>query len=182
MSQAEETMAVLQRFVDGYREATETAMQALADPATPAPAKRLLCGALNYGLDVLDMFPDHFQGLGVADDAMLLRVAARQAVAAGASQPRLKALADEAPEVEPLLGDLATPLETYVTNLPSRAVRGRTADQILASKDVLAVFSADIQRQIAGYKPQQIDPSVKPEWQLKELRNMLKHYLKKSGL
>jgi len=102
MTQPEETLAVLQRFVDGYPQATQAAMRAAADASTPREARRLLLGALNYVLDLLDIFPDHFQGLGVADDAMLLRIAARQAVAAGASQPQLKALAQEAAEVEPL--------------------------------------------------------------------------------
>jgi uncharacterized membrane protein YkvA (DUF1232 family) len=181
MAKPEETLAVLQRFVDGYVDATETAMKALADTQTPAAARRILCGALNYCLDLLDMFPDHYKGMGVADDAMLLRIAARQAVAAGAPQPKLKALADEAVEVEPLLAELAAPLETYVTKLPERTVRGRTTDQILGSKDVFAVFTADVNRQVASYKPEKIPASVNAAWEIKELRNMIKHALQKSG-
>src|SRR5436309_3232908 len=66
MTNPEETLAVLQRFVDGYSDATEVAMQALADPSTPAEARRLMCGALNYVLDLLDMFPDQSKKFWVA--------------------------------------------------------------------------------------------------------------------
>ena len=182
MAKPEQTLAVLQKFVDGYTDSVEVAMAALTDAATPNDAKRVLVGALNYVLDLLDMFPDHYQGLGVADDAMLLRLAARQAVLEGAEQPRLKALANEAAEVEPLLGDLADRLEKYVTKLADRKVRGRTADSILGSKDVFAVFSNDIDRQVKSFRPQKIEPSVNAEFQVKELRKMLEHSLKKAGV
>lgn len=182
MAKPEQTLAVLQKFVDGYTDSVEVAMQALADGATPKEAKRVLAGALNYVLDLLDMFPDHYQGLGVADDAMLLRLAAKQAVAAGATQPKLESLADEAGAVAPLLGELADRLDRYVAKLADRPVRGRTADQILGSKDVFAVFAADIDRQVRSFKPQKIEPSVNAEFQVKELRKMLEHALKKAGV
>ena len=76
---AEQRVAVLQRFVDSYAEDLVAVRAALADPATPEGAQRVLVGGLNYSLDMLDMFPDHYKGLGVADDALVLRLAAKQA-------------------------------------------------------------------------------------------------------
>ena len=137
---------------------------------------------LNYVLDLLDIFPDHYQGLGVADDAMLLRIGAEQAVAAGATQAELRKLAAETGEVEPLVGELMAPLRQYVTRLADRTVRGRTAQQILASKDLFAVFAADVRRHVAAHRPQQVESSVSAAWSVGELRKMVRHELKKAGL
>src|SRR5262245_18099294 len=109
MSKSEEHLAVLTRFVDGYLDAVNVAMDALTDEKTPEPARRVLAAVLNYVLDLLDIFSDHYQGLGVADDAMLLRLGARQAVTAGATQGALKDLAKEAGEVDSVMGELAAP-------------------------------------------------------------------------
>src|SRR5262245_573815 len=84
MTKNEDIIAVLQRMVDGYADAIDTVLNALADETAPPEARRVLCGVLNYALDLLDIFPDHYKGLGVADDAMVLRIGAEQAVAAGA--------------------------------------------------------------------------------------------------
>src|SRR5688572_22262988 len=100
MTQAEDSLAVLERFVNGYTDAVAVAMDALTDEQTPEAARRVLAGTLNYVLDLLDIFPDHYQGLGVADDAMLLRLGAKKAVAAGATQAGLKDLAAETSDIE----------------------------------------------------------------------------------
>ncbi len=182
MTQSEDGLAVLQRFVDGYVDAINVASAALADPATPPAARRILAGVLNYVLDLLDIFPDHYKGLGVADDAMLLRIGARQAVAAGANQAALAKLGAETADVEPLLGELLAPLEKYVVRLAERTVRGRTVDQILGDKVVYGVFTADLQRQVAAHRPQQIESTAGPDWLVGEVRRMIKHELKKASL
>jgi uncharacterized membrane protein YkvA (DUF1232 family) len=182
MTQAEDSLAVLERFVSGYTDAVSVAMEALTDEQTPEPARRVLCGVLNYVLDLLDIFPDHYQGLGVADDAMLLRLGAKKAVAAGAKQAALRELGAEAGDIETVLGELAAPLEEYVDKLSERTVRGRTVSQILADKAVFASFANDIQRQVSTYKAKPIDSSLSADYHVSELRRMVKHALKKAGL
>jgi uncharacterized membrane protein YkvA (DUF1232 family) len=182
MTQAQESLAVLTRFVDGYLDAINVAMDALTDENTPEPARRVLASVLNYVLDLLDIFPDQYQGLGVADDAILLRLGARQAVTAGANQGALRELAKEAADVERVLGELAEPLEKYMERLPERQVRGRTVQQILGDKAVFASFAADVQRQIAGHKSKPIDETLSAEYHVGELKRMFKHELKKAGL
>jgi uncharacterized membrane protein YkvA (DUF1232 family) len=182
MTQAQESLAVLTRFVDGYLDAINTTMDALTDEKTPEPARRVLASVLNYVLDLLDIFPDQYQGLGVADDAILLRLGARQAVTAGASHGGLRDLAKEAADVEMVLGELADPLDKYLERLADRQVRGRTVQQILGDKAVFASFAADVQRQIAHHKSQPIDSSLTPEYHVGELKRMFKHELKKAGL
>jgi uncharacterized membrane protein YkvA (DUF1232 family) len=157
-------------------------MSALANEKTPAEARRPLAAVLNYALDLLDMFPDHYKGLGVADDAMLLRIGARHAVAAGASGADLQLLAEEAGEVEAVVGELMAPLEKYVEQLAERAVRGRTVSQILSDKVAFSTFAADVQRQVGSFQPQAIDSSLSADYHVGELRRMMKAALKKSGL
>jgi uncharacterized membrane protein YkvA (DUF1232 family) len=182
MTTANDSLAILERFVSSYTAAVGVVMDALTDEKTPEAAKRPLVGTLNYVLDLLDIFPDHYQGLGVADDAMLLRLGAKQAITAGASNGALAALAAEASEVEAVLGELAAPLEKYVAALPERTVRGRTVAQILSDKVVFGTFAADVQRQIASHRPTPIDHKLSADYHVGELRRMVKHALKKAGL
>ncbi len=113
---------------------------------------------------------------------MLLRIGAKQAVAAGATHEGLRALAAETAEVESVLGELAAPLEQYVAQLPERTVRGRTVAQILSDKAVFSSFAGDVQRQISSHRPKPIDASLSADYHVGELRRMVKHALKKAGL
>ncbi len=179
----QESLTILQRFVDHYANDLATVQSALADSSTPAPARRPLVGGLNYALDALDMFPDHMKGLGVADDALVLRLAAKQAVAAGATHPGLTALAGEAADVASLFGELTPALERFVAKLPDHTVRGRSSDKILSDKDARTMFDADVTREAKRYQPQPIDVSAGgPERALIELRKMAQHALKKAGI
>lgn len=181
MADPADHLALLHHLVDSYVESTSTALAAVGDEATPAPARRALVAALNYALDVLDMFPD-YQALGVADDAMLLRLAARQAVSLGATHAGVRALADEAAHVDDLVGELAAPLGRYVDKLAERSVNGRTAAQIVADKSMLATFTADISHLVRGYKPRPIAANLPGDYLVKELRGMVRHELKRAGL
>ena len=183
MMTPDEIIATLQRYIDQYPSDVAAMEAALSDDSTPLAARRPIAGALNYVLDLLDIFPDHFKGLGVADDAMVLRLGARQAVIAGATHKGAQRLASEADAVDVIVGELAGALDTFVKKLPEREVRGRTVDRILADSDLLAVFRADLSRQIKAHKPQQIDTSVGGSASaVAELRRMAHHALKKEGL
>ncbi len=180
---AEQKIAILQGFVNSYGEDLLAVRAALAEPSTPEEAQRVLIGGLNYALDMLDMFPDHHKGLGVADDAIVLRLAAKLAVAAGASSAALAALAAQATHVTSLFDKLAAPLEQLVATFPDREVRGRTATKILSHKDTRIMFDADIGREAKRQAPQLIDTKVEgPERALIELRKMVEHALKKAGI
>src|SRR5688572_17011382 len=153
-------ISVLQGFVDRYADDLGTVRTACADPATPEAAQRVLIGALNYALDMLDIFPDHYKGLGVADDAIVLRLAAKLAVAAGATDDHIAKLAAEVSGVRTVFEDLTSRLELLVSQMPDREVRGRTASKILSHKDTKIMFDADVGREAKRYVPQKIDTSV----------------------
>ncbi len=179
---AEQKVTILQRFVDRYADDLRVVVAAVEDATTPAAAQRVLIGGLNYGLDQLDMFPDHFKGLGIADDAIVLRLAAKAAVAAGASDPALAGLADEAGDVAAVFEDQADRLEQLVATLPDRDVRGRTADKILSHGDSRINFVADVGREAKRHKAGAIDVTGGAERAIIELRKMTEAGLKKAGI
>jgi uncharacterized membrane protein YkvA (DUF1232 family) len=157
MSQtADDTLFVLQRFVNSYAQDMLEAHTALWDPSTPPEAQRYLIGGLNYALDKLDMFPDHRGTIGVVDDACVLRLAAKLARAAGAKHAALEALALDANNVVNLFGNLAAPFEQYVKQLPNREVRGRTADKLLTRNVSRAEFDADVLNEAKNFKPERV--------------------------
>src|SRR5436190_2281853 len=120
---ADEKIEILQRFVNSFGDDLGTVQAALG--GAPEIAQRMLIGGLNYALDMLDMFPDHHKGIGAADDAIVLRVAAKLARAAGASSPAIDALATDANLVTVMYDELVGGLEKLVNLLPDREVRGR---------------------------------------------------------
>lgn len=153
---AEDKVFVLQRFVNTYATDLRTLHAALGDPSTPEPAQRTLIGALNYALDNLDMYPDHRGGIGIADDAIVLRIAAKVAREGGAKHAALEPLALDANNVVNLFEDLAVPLEKFVATLPKRDVRGRNADKILSHNLTRAAFDTDVNNEATKFKPARI--------------------------
>jgi uncharacterized membrane protein YkvA (DUF1232 family) len=177
-----QNLAILQRFVDQYAADITVVQTAFADAATPRPARELLAGGLAYGIDVFDIVPEHFGALGVLDDAIVLRLAAKAAVAAGATNEALGKLAGEASDVAALLPDLNAQLEKFVAQLPKREVRGRTASQIVDDATMRPLFIADVTREATKFKPQPIDVTGGAERPLVELRKMVVHALKRAGV
>ena len=179
----EQKIETLQKFVNSFSDDLLAVRGAAADTTAPEAARRVLIGGLNYALDMLDIFPDHYKGLGMADDAIVLRLAAKLAVAAGSKHEGLAKLAKEVELVSVVFPDLASPLEQLVAKLPEQDVRGRTAAKILAHKDTWIMFEADIGREAKRHVPQTIDTKVEgAERALIELRKMAEHALKKAGI
>jgi uncharacterized membrane protein YkvA (DUF1232 family) len=179
---ADDKLFILQRFVNKFAEDLTTVRAIVADPSTPEAAQRVLIGALNYALDKLDIFPDHHKGIGLADDAIVLRLAARLAWAAGATSPALEPLALDANNVTALFEDLAAPLEKLVSTLPDREVRGRTAAKIIGHKDTRVGFDADIAREVKKITPQSIGTGADGARQVGELHKMVRAALQRAGL
>jgi uncharacterized membrane protein YkvA (DUF1232 family) len=178
---AQDQVATLQGFIDNVARDARAVHAALSSESNE-DARKVLVGALNYMLDLLDIFPDHYKGLGLADDAAVLRVAARAAVEAGAGDGELTRLAREASEVDRIFGELSGPFVKLVGKMAEREVRGRTTQQILASKDQRAGFDADVQRAIAKLAPAPIEVGVGgADAAVKELLRMVAAAVKKAG-
>src|SRR5688500_5884836 len=142
MSEANTALVSLQKLADGFVLDAARVRGALEDKSVDSSGRRLLVGALQYVLDSFEMFPDHYWGLGYVDAAMVLRVAAAQTVANGATFRGLLLLSKETSEIERLLGSLYQPLWRMVKSLPDKTIRGRTVSQILENKDARASFES----------------------------------------
>jgi uncharacterized membrane protein YkvA (DUF1232 family) len=183
MAKAADQISFLQTIIDDVPRTAETVRAASQNPELPVAARRVCTGALNYLLDLLDIFPDHYAGLGLADDASVLYFAARHAVRLGAEDAALQRLADQTDAVAELYGELAGPYDKLVEQLADRSVRGRTGTQIVESKDLQAGFDADVRRAIGQLRPSPIPVGVGgPEAAVKELLRMTQHSLKKAGV
>ncbi len=169
----DDQLAVLQRFVNQFPADLLAAHGALSDPTTPELARRYLIGGLHYAFDMLDMFPDHHKGIGIADDAIVLRIAAKLARAAGATAPAIETLATDANLVSVMFEELVGPLEKLVESLPDREVRGRTAAKILAHKDTRIMFDADVAREAKSIRPRPIGTGPEALRMVEELRKMM---------
>jgi uncharacterized membrane protein YkvA (DUF1232 family) len=175
-------LEMLQKLLDGFSLDVGRVRAALADEKTEEAARKLLVGALSYVIDTWDMFPDHYRGVGLADDALVLRVASSLALQAGASHRGLQYLAGEMNVVRTLLGELHEPLEKFCAALPARTFGNRTVATILGDADVRAVFESDLNRLAKKASPVKIaapPPGAPPL--VNELRKMMKSALAKEG-
>jgi uncharacterized membrane protein YkvA (DUF1232 family) len=176
------TLEALQELVDGFSLDVGRVRAALADDGTDAAARKLLVGALCYVIDTWDMFPDHYRGVGMADDALVLRVTSQLALQMGATHRGLQHLAGQMDVVRQLMGDLTEPLEKFCAALPSRTFSNRTVDTILGDPDIRAVFEGDLNRLAKRQQPTKIvAPPTGPQALLSEVRKMMKSALTKAG-
>ncbi len=123
-----------------------------SDEVAPG-AREAAAGGLNYLFKSLDLIPDGIDDIGYLDDAFVLRVAAAQAVKAGASgNAGLTRLAEEDALVSEFLGPAYERLETYVSGLRTGAARGRTVQEILGKEKLLEEFLSDVKSFAATYQ------------------------------
>ncbi|MFT3923607.1 MAG: YkvA family protein [Myxococcales bacterium] len=123
-----------------------------SDEVAPA-ARQAAAGGLNYLFKSLDLIPDGIDDIGYLDDAFVLRVAAAQAVNAGATgHSGLARLAEEDALVSEFLGPSYARLEKYVSGLRTGAARGRTVQEILGKEKLLEEFLNDVKSFAASYQ------------------------------
>lgn len=129
----------------------------LGAESTPAGARRALAGGLNYLFKSLDLVPDGIDDIGYLDDAFVIRIAARDALAVeGARNADLKGtlerLAADVGTIQEFLGDDQKRLEAYVATLAKGAARGRTVADIVDKADVRKEFVGDVQAFAKSYQ------------------------------
>ncbi len=131
--------------------------ETVGDESLAEDVRRLAAGGLNYLFKSLDLIPDGIEDLGYLDDAFVLRVAAKLAVASGSDieekAPRLARLAGDAALIEGLLGDDFARLSSYVSSLRTGAARGRSVDDILGEPDVRRDFLNEVAGWATSYEP-----------------------------
>jgi uncharacterized membrane protein YkvA (DUF1232 family) len=177
-----ERIAVLQRMVDSFKTDVISVQAAVADGRTPELARRSLAAALVYVVDRFDLIPDHLEGVGLSDDAAVLRLAAKHAVSYGADDPGLRKLAGEAYDLGDLFGPLVGPLEDYLNKLQWQAADGKTPADVIADPPLRMKLWQELSRQLEKYRPQRIVVDEgDPGKALRVLRSLLRARLEKAG-
>ena len=145
------------------------ALSTVVGSDAPDEARRYATAGLNYVFKSLDLIPDGVDDLGYCDDAFVLRVAAALACAEtpSAKQGPLWQLAADAEHVKEFLGDVYTPLETYVKGLRKGAARGRTVEDIMTDAGVRSSFLHEVQAWAAEYETPSFTRDVKTLIKLK---------------
>ena len=160
-------------WINTLADDTATLRAAVEAEGTPRDAKRVLVGGLSYLLRKIDIVPDYLTGVGVVDDAAVLRVAAKLAHEAGLGEldfevaSKIEGLAGGVGTLEGYLGDLQEKLVAFVQALPDEAVRGRNADKILDDKEAYMQFLRELNDEIDSYQPTAIDDAERAAREIK---------------
>jgi uncharacterized membrane protein YkvA (DUF1232 family) len=177
-----ERITVLQGMMDTFTADVVALQVAVADGRTPDLARRALAAALVYVVNRFDLVPDHLEGVGLADDAAVLRLAAKNAVSYGADDPELRRIAGEASDLHDVFGELVGPLEDYLNKLQWQATDGKTPADVIADPTSRVALWQELSRRIDTYKPQRVvAEGGDPAKQMKVLASLLRSRLDKAG-
>src|SRR5262249_33677902 len=127
---------IVRRLVDGFSADVEAVQVGVVDDRTPEAARRALAAGLAYMAEPDDLISDDLAGIGIMDDAAILRLAARSAVAAGATDEALCRLAAEAEDLAYIFGDLVSKLEEVLAFLQRPDAHGRTPIDRIADPEL----------------------------------------------
>ena len=122
-------------LVDGFSADIEALQVGVVDSRTPDAARRVLAAGLAYLAEPSDLISDDLAGIGIMDDAAILRLAARGAVAAGATDAALRRLASEADDLAFIFGDLVSKLEEVLAWMQRPDAKGHTAFDLIADPE-----------------------------------------------
>lgn len=126
---------MVRHMVDGFSADVEAVQVGVVDGRTPEAARRVLAAGLAYLAEPSDLISDDLAGIGIMDDAAILRLAARDAVAAGATDEALRRLGGEAEDLAYIFGDLVGKLEQMLGILQRPDARGRTPFDTIADPE-----------------------------------------------
>jgi uncharacterized membrane protein YkvA (DUF1232 family) len=136
----------------------------------PAGVRLRCMASVNYLLKSIDLIPDGIEDLGFMDDAFVLRVGARQALAElapDAPPDSLARLAAEADLVEEFLGPLYAALDAYVARADALVVRGRSAVVLLEAEELRSELAGELRAWADAYMAPAFTPDEKDLLKLK---------------
>jgi len=119
-----------------------------------------LASGLNYLVKSLDLIDDGIESLGYLDDAMVLRLALKNAL--GGIPESLLGLRGDAALLVEFLGPLTGRFESFVAGLESLKVHGHSALELLEDDALLQAFLTEIREFAQLYEPPRFprDPSL----------------------
>jgi uncharacterized membrane protein YkvA (DUF1232 family) len=177
------TAELIRRMVEGFGADLEAIQMGVVDGRTPEQARPLLATALTYVIEPIDLAPDHLEGLGLLDDAAVLRLAAHHAVSCGADDPNLKRLAAEASELVLIFDDLIGPLQDYLNSLHRPNADGKTPSDIISDPELrMGLWRALGKRREDSREDAFVAVAVDANELVKTLRILVRGRLKRAGM
>ena len=132
---------------------------ALKGPDLSQVSKRYLLGAVNYVFKSLDLIPDGIEDIGYLDDAFVLRLAAKGALAGdegtidASTREKLSILSGECTIIEDFLGEeVYRRFEKYTDGLKNGAARGRMVSEMLTHEDTFSELMDDAEKFIESFE------------------------------
>lgn len=168
-----ELLQKLDPWVKNLAEDTQVMRRALDSSDITREAKRFILGGLSYMLRKVDIIPDYLGGIGVLDDAAVMRVTAKLALDAGVpnADVAFARLAADDTLVRELFADMYDTFVNYVRKLPEERIRNRNADHILDEEGCLEQFDRELEDEIRGYTPKPLGDN---ERTIREFRSFIK--------
>jgi len=168
-----ELLTKLEAWVANLGEDTKILRKALDSQGISRDSKKYLLGGLSYMLRKVDIIPDYLGGIGVLDDAAVMRVSAKLAVEAGMPNvdEGIKRLISEDEMTRLLFDNLYDGFVTYVKRLPEERIRNRNADHILDEAGCMDQFDRELEDEIRGYSPK---PLGQNDRTIREFRSFIK--------
>ncbi len=168
-----ELLQSLEPWVMNLAEDSKTMRAALDSEGASREAKKFILGGLSYMLRKVDIIPDYLGGIGVLDDAAVMRVSAKLAIEAGLPEAdeAFRKLAGESELNVALFDNLFDGFVAYVKRLPDERIRNRNADHILDEEGCLEQFDRELEDEIRGYSPK---PLGQNERTIREFRSFIK--------
>ena len=151
---------VFKGWAETIRSDIEPFKALIESKAAAVPAKRLAGAALLYLVSRMDLVPDWNEGIGVIDDAMVLRVCARLAqgyelgALATSAQIGIDRMANEADHVTEFLGGASyAKLTAHCAKLADQTVRGRTTTQLYEDESARKAVYVEIENELEKSLP-----------------------------
>lgn len=168
-----ELLQKLDLWVKNLAEDTQVMRRALDSAAITREAKKFILGGLSYMLRKVDIIPDYLGGIGVLDDAAVMRVSAKLAMDAGVpnADAAFARLVSDDTLVRELFADMYDTFVNYVRKLPEERIRNRNADHILDEEGCLDQFDRELEDEIRGYTPKPLGDN---ERTIREFRSYIK--------
>jgi len=139
---------------------SESLLPLLPPSALSSGVRCALAGGLSYLFCTVDLIPDGTSDIGFLDEALVLRVAAAQALAQ--AQPGdlgaqgegvIARLAADADLIRDFLGADYPRLEGYVRGLRNKMIDGCSLDTIVGDLQACSDFTAAVHLFTHGYRP-----------------------------
>lgn len=155
----EKCLEIFPAWLSSIPEDVGTILAALKSEGLGDGAKRSLLGSINYLFKSLDLIPDEVDDLGYLDDAFVLRISAKNALADGLGnipediKGKLESLSKGTAIIAEFLNaDVQKRLNIYVSHLNTGAARGRMVEELMEKPVLFAELLDETESFIADYK------------------------------